>query len=88
MSVGSASHLELGAKSSVAVVTGNIGLVYASLGSYDKALEYYNCALTSHQELGEKYGVASVTGNIGNVYAVGKFEGYDPEKLRSSWSRP
>ncbi|MBK9249542.1 MAG: tetratricopeptide repeat protein [Ignavibacteria bacterium] len=45
-----------------------VGNVYRELGSYDKALEYYEQALDAHMELGEKSGVALVTGNIGVVY--------------------
>ena len=57
-----------GNKSGVALVTGNIGLVYNNLGSYDKALEYHGKALAEHELLGEKSSVALVTGNIGLVY--------------------
>ena len=60
---------ELGNRSGVASVTGNIGNVYASTGDFPAALEHYNSALALHHELGDRRGVAIVTGNIGNVYA-------------------
>jgi len=69
-----AAHVELGEKSGVANVMGNIGVVYYSLGKYPQALDYYRRALTMYEELGEKSGVASVMGNIGIVYySLGKY---------------
>ncbi|MBK8911554.1 MAG: tetratricopeptide repeat protein [Chlorobi bacterium] len=63
-----AVHEELGDRSGVARVTGNIGIVYDSLSEYAKALEYGSRALALHEELGDRSGVAATTGNIGNVY--------------------
>ncbi len=45
-----------------------IGLVYADLGNYDKALEFYNKAYETHSALGDSAEMASVTGNIGIIY--------------------
>ncbi|MBK7958936.1 MAG: tetratricopeptide repeat protein [Bacteroidetes bacterium] len=47
-----------------------LGLVYHSLGTYEKAIEYYNQALEAHSEYGDILGVATLTGNIGNVHAA------------------
>jgi len=63
-----ALYHELGNRSGVARVTGNIGNVYNNTGNYPAALEHYNSALVLHQELGNRSGVANTTGNIGNVY--------------------
>jgi len=59
---------ELGNRSGVATVTGNIGVVSDSTGDYPAALEHFNSALVLFHELGNRSGVASVTGNIGIVY--------------------
>ena len=59
---------ELGDRSGVTRVTGNIGIVYWSLSEYGKALEYFTRAIALHEELGNHSGVARVTGNIGLVY--------------------
>ncbi len=47
---------------------GNIGLVYDSQDSFDKALSYYLKALALFEEMGNKYKVCAALGNIGNVY--------------------
>ena len=59
---------ELGNRSGVATVTGNIGVVSDSTGDYPAALEHFNSALALHHELGYRSGVATVTNSIGNVY--------------------
>jgi len=46
---------------------GNIGAVYGSLGQYDKALNYFQQALTIRRDLGEKSGEGAES-NIGMVY--------------------
>ncbi len=52
-----------------------IGLVYQALGSYDKALEFFNNALSIHYELGEKSLIARLTGNIGIIYySLGSYD--------------
>lgn len=43
-------------------------MVYKSLGDYQKALDYYNQALTMIRVVGNRSGEASTLNNIGNVY--------------------
>ena len=71
---------ELGLRSGVASVTGNIGIVYKNLGEHGKSLEYYTRAITLHEELGERSRVAIVTASIGALYAQKKFTDYNPTK--------
>jgi class 3 adenylate cyclase len=61
-------HQELGDRSGVALVTGNIGNVHYSTGNNPAALEHYHRALAMHEEQGDRSGVARVTGNIGTVH--------------------
>jgi len=63
-----ATYEELGNRSGVASVTGNIGLVHVSTGNYPAALEHYHRALATYEELGNRSGVARVTGYIGIVH--------------------
>ena len=46
----------------------NIGLVHATRGDYDKALDYYARSLAIHEELGDKRAMGIILGNIGTVY--------------------
>jgi len=63
-----ALHEELGNRSGVAGVTGNIGTVYQQTEDFLTALEYYQRAMILYEELGKSADVAIVMGNIGNVY--------------------
>ena len=63
-----ALYHELGNRSGVARVTGNIGNGYNITGNYPAALEHFNKALALFHELGDRRGVVISTGNIGNVY--------------------
>ena len=57
-------------KHRVAVVLGNIGLVYRNLSEYGKAVEFYHKALEIDEELDNSSGIARHLGNIGNVYLL------------------
>ena len=52
----------------MALLTGNIGVVYQFLEEYTTALEYYGKALAVYEELNDTSGIARITGNIGIVY--------------------
>ncbi|MBS1538918.1 MAG: tetratricopeptide repeat protein [Bacteroidetes bacterium] len=56
--------------SRIAVVLGNIGLVYRSISDYRNAIEYYQKALAIDEELENSSGIARHLGNIGNVYLI------------------
>ncbi len=58
---------ELGDRSGMAHVIGNIGIVHFSTGNYPTALEHLHRALAIRDELNERGGVANVSANIGNV---------------------
>ncbi len=46
----------------------NIGAVYSAWGQYEKALEYFEQALTQNQQLQRKTGIAINLSNIGAIY--------------------
>ena len=52
----------------VDMTLGNIGLAYAELSDYPKALEYYELSLEIYRELGDRSGEGTSFGNIGVVY--------------------
>jgi CHAT domain-containing protein len=64
-----AIHKEIGDKRGEGADLSNIGLVYDDLGSYPKALEYYQQALKIKKELGDKRGIGNNLTNIGVVYS-------------------
>jgi len=47
---------------------GNIGIVYDSLGDYQKATEYHEKDLKIAQEIGDRAGEGAAYGNLGNAY--------------------
>jgi len=49
--------------------TGNLGSAWYSLGQMDKAIEYYQLALTISRETGDRRGEGSILGNLGNAYS-------------------
>ena len=54
---------------------GNIGIVYLSLGQYEKAMEYHKKDLSICQQTGDLAGEGKSYGNIGNVYfSLGQYE--------------
>ncbi|MBK9183071.1 MAG: tetratricopeptide repeat protein [Ignavibacteria bacterium] len=59
---------EIGDRSGVARVTGNIGSVQLNIGNFKEALEYYQRALEVHMERGERNSVAIMSMGIGNVH--------------------
>ena len=63
------AHEELGDRLGVAMVTSNMGLVYADTETTHSALEYYDRSLKVHEEIDHLSGVALVTGNKGIVFA-------------------
>ena len=64
---------------------GNIGLVYYAWSQYDKALKYFEEALSSHRKLGLDSEIPTTLRNIGNVYlSWGQYDkamGYYEEAL-------
>jgi tetratricopeptide (TPR) repeat protein len=50
------------------ITLGNIGIVHADKGEYDKALEYYDKSLKIEEELGDKRGMGDTLNNIGIVH--------------------
>lgn len=55
---------ELGSRREIAVTLGNLGLVYAKLGSFEKAIEAITQKLATGREIGEKYMVNSCHGEL------------------------
>ena len=47
---------------------GNLGVVYRSLGQYDKAIDYHTQALAIAREISDREGEGSILGNIGGAY--------------------
>jgi len=48
---------------------GSLGILYDQIGSYRKAIEYYEKALAIAQEIGDKRGEGNRLGNLGNAYS-------------------
>jgi len=63
-----AIYEELGDRSGVARVTGNIGIVHRITGNYPAALEHFHYALVMHEEFGDSRSVAGITNNIGILH--------------------
>ena len=59
---------EIGDKLGMSGSLNNIGIVYLDNDEFDKAIEYYNKALSINKELGEKSSIALNMSNIGNVF--------------------
>lgn len=61
------------------------GLAYAALGQVEKAIEYYEQALSIDREIGDRRGEGADLGNLGNAYAdlgqVKKAIGYYEQAL-------
>jgi CHAT domain-containing protein/tetratricopeptide (TPR) repeat protein len=53
-----------------AVCLHEIGSIYYNLGELQKALDYYNQALTPRRAAGDGVGEAKTLNNIGNVYSI------------------
>jgi tetratricopeptide (TPR) repeat protein len=49
-------------------VLGNLGLAYADLGEYRRAMEHYEQQLAITIEIGDRRGHGNALGNLGNVY--------------------
>ncbi|MSP13381.1 MAG: tetratricopeptide repeat protein [Chloroflexi bacterium] len=48
---------------------GNLGLAFADLGEYRRAIEFYEQALVIDREIGDRRGEGAALGNLGNAYA-------------------
>lgn len=57
-------------KAKLALTAKSIGINYYFLGSYDKALEYFNVSSKVFEEMGDEKGVASINNNMGEVYRL------------------
>lgn len=53
-----------------ALICSYLGFVYNALGDKQKALDYYEQALTLMRAVGDKYGEATTLHNIGMIYLV------------------
>jgi diguanylate cyclase (GGDEF)-like protein len=61
------------------------GTVFAAIGDYSTAIEYYEQSLKQHRALGDRAREASVLNNLGEVYrAMGGFESRAVELYRES----
>ncbi len=52
------------------ISTGNLGTAYYFVGEYQKAIRYYEKALTIAKEIGDRKCEGEQLGNLGNVYSV------------------
>ncbi|MCK4469195.1 MAG: tetratricopeptide repeat protein [Desulfobacterales bacterium] len=55
-------------KKGISAAIGNLGIVYANLGQYQKALRFYEKALAIDREFGDRKGEGNNLTNIGVVY--------------------
>ncbi|MFY0688961.1 MAG: tetratricopeptide repeat protein [Cyclobacteriaceae bacterium] len=59
----------------VAMVLGNIGIVYKRQNEFEKTLEYYERALKIYEEVESNFGIMVTKGNIGSILTqLGQFE--------------
>ncbi|HCI78641.1 MAG TPA: hypothetical protein DHW02_03005 [Ktedonobacter sp.] len=63
---GKEEHIQLQKR---ALIYNNLGLVYDNLGNQQKALDYYNQALTTRRSTGDIGGEGIALNNLGHVYA-------------------
>lgn len=49
---------------------GSLGILYYQIGSYKKAIEYYEKALAISQEIGDRRGEGNYLGNLGIAYSA------------------
>jgi len=68
-------------KKSTAVLLGNIGYQYNSIGNYTKAQEYYSNALKIFNKLHDENGIARTEGMIGSSYLSVAVDTSNPAKL-------
>ncbi len=59
---------EIGDKRRIALVMGNIGLIYSYLENYPKALDYNMRSLKIWEENGDKKYIVNATLKVGNIY--------------------
>ena len=60
--------MEIGDRAGEAVDYGNLGIVFQSLGNFDKAQEYHEKALAIRMKIGDKGGEAADYGCLGSVF--------------------
>ena len=61
-------YKELHDTSSLAIISGNLGMIQYERGEYLKAAEYYHQAIQIFEKNNEKENVANTYNNLGNVY--------------------
>ena len=61
-------YRQAGNRTGEAIILGNIGNVYQSLGDYPQALDYQEQSLTLKRELGDRAGEAKTLGNMGYLF--------------------
>ena len=67
--------MEIGDRAGEAADYGNLGIVFRSLGDYNKAKEYLERALAIRIEIGDRAGEAADYGNLGTVFqSLGEYD--------------
>ncbi|KAL9987571.1 hypothetical protein ACROYT_G001904 [Oculina patagonica] len=61
-------RIEIGDRKGEPIDYGNLGIVFQSLGEYDKAKEYLEKALAIRVKIGDREGEAADYGNLGTVF--------------------
>lgn len=77
---------EIDHKAGIALVTGNMGVIYWSMGELEKAVEHHKLGLAGDTTIGNKEGAARHWVNLGNTYKdMGNFteaiKAYDQSKV-------
>jgi tetratricopeptide (TPR) repeat protein len=59
---------EMGDRGGEAILLGNLGIAYQSLGQYPRAIEFHQQSLDIEREIGDRGGEAASLGSLGNAY--------------------